>query len=72
MPLMVPKMSGTRLNFASKSSVAPVDCQTYLRRGIPLIPDLAEQRIPADLRVRVANLESFNTLVRQRQPVAAR
>ena len=26
---MVPKTSGIRLNFVSKSSVPPVDCQTY-------------------------------------------
>src|SRR6188508_974759 len=32
---MVPKMRGTRLNFASKSSVAPVDCQTYCGVAYP-------------------------------------
>ncbi len=29
MPLMVPKMRGTRLNLVSKSSVPPVLCQVY-------------------------------------------
>ena len=40
-------MSGTRLSFGSKSSVPPVDCQTYSGFGVALVPDLAEQRAPA-------------------------
>ena len=34
-PLMVPKMSGVRLSFGSKSSVPPVDCQTNSGFHIP-------------------------------------
>ena len=54
---MVPKTSGTRLIFGSKSSVAPVDCQTYSGCGVALVPDLAEQRVPADLGMRIGERE---------------
>ena len=63
---MVPKISGTRLSFDSKSSVAPVDCQTYSGLRVALVPDLAEQHPPADLRVRVVQGEG-----RDRAAVAA-
>ena len=57
-PFIVPNTSGTRLNFGSMSSVAPVDCQTYSGSRIPLVPNLAEQGLPADFRMRVQEVEA--------------
>ena len=65
-------MSGVRLSFASKSSVPPVDCQTYSGLRVALVPDLSEERPPRHLGVGVLQREVLQRAVGRRRDDSVR